>query len=87
MTVDSVDKALDEIRPYLIADGGNVEVAGVESGNVLLRLQGACGTCPSSTATLKMGIERQLRATFGEQLLEVIQVCSCMADALACREC
>lgn len=69
-----VDKALDEVRPYLIADGGNVEVAAVQDGIVMLRLQGACGTCPSSTATMKMGIERSLRATFGEQLLEVQQV-------------
>ncbi|KAL0051688.1 hypothetical protein WJX82_000278 [Trebouxia sp. C0006] len=69
-----VDKALDEVRPYLIADGGNVEVAAVQDGVVMLRLQGACGTCPSSTATMKMGIERSLRATFGEQLLEVQQV-------------
>ena len=56
-----VDKALDEVRPYLIADGGNVEVAAVQDGVVMLRLQGACGTCPSSTATMKMGIERSLR--------------------------
>ncbi len=63
-----------QVRPYLVADGGNVEVAGVEGGNVLLRLQGACGTCPSSSATMKMGIERSLRATFGEQLKEVMQV-------------
>ncbi|KAL3160178.1 hypothetical protein ABBQ32_010944 [Trebouxia sp. C0010 RCD-2024] len=69
-----VDKALDEVRPYLIADGGNVEVVAVQDGVVMLRLQGACGTCPSSTATMKMGIERSLRATFGEQLLEVQQV-------------
>eukprot|EP00897_Mesotaenium_endlicherianum_P004008 jgi/Mesen1/3635/ME000020S03162 len=74
MSVSSVDKALDQVRPYLIADGGNVEVVGVENGVVFLRLQGACGTCPSSTATMKMGIERSLQATFGEQLKEVMQV-------------
>jgi len=74
MDVDSVNTALDEVRPYLIADGGNVEVVTVEEGNVFLRLQGACGTCPSSTATMKMGIERVLKSTFGEQLIEVIQL-------------
>ena len=58
-----VDKALDEVRPYLIADGGNVEVVAVQDGVVMLRLQGACGTCPSSTATMKMGIERSLRVS------------------------
>eukprot|EP00210_Caulerpa_lentillifera_P004565 g4355.t1 len=74
MTTESVDTALDEVRPYLIADGGNVEVVNVEDGNVFLRLQGACGTCPSSTATMKMGIERVLKTSFGDQLIEVIQV-------------
>ena len=43
MDIASVDKTLDEVRPYLIADGGNVEVVSVEEGNVFLRLQGACG--------------------------------------------
>lgn len=49
MTQATVDTALDEVRPYLIADGGNVEVVNVEDGNVFLRLQGACGehnSCP-----------------------------------------
>ncbi len=50
----NVDKVLDEVRPYLIADGGNVEVVRVEekTRNVILKLQGACGTCPSSTVYL-----------------------------------
>ncbi|KAL4459185.1 hypothetical protein ABPG75_014050 [Micractinium tetrahymenae] len=74
MTVEAVDKALDDVRPYLIADGGNVEVVAVESGRVMLQLQGNCGTCPSSTATMKMGIERSLKAAFGDQLVEVLQV-------------
>ena len=39
MTPEAVNAALDEVRPYLIADGGNVEVAGVEDGTVYLRLQ------------------------------------------------
>ena len=50
-----------QVRPYLIADGGDVSVAAVEGGTVMLRLEGACGTCPSSTATMKMGIERALK--------------------------
>ena len=74
LSMASVDEALNEVRPYLIADGGNVEVVGVEAGVVLLRLQGACGTCPSSTATMKMGIERTLKNTFGDALKEVAQV-------------
>ena len=74
MTVESVDAALNDVRPYLIADGGNVEVASVEGGVVALRLQGACGTCSSSAATMKMGIERALKNAFGDALKEVIQL-------------
>jgi len=74
MTIESVDAALNEVRPYLIADGGNVSVAAVENGVVMLQLEGACGTCPSSTATMKMGIERALKSAFGDALLEVQQV-------------
>lgn len=69
-----MDKALDEVRPYLIADGGNVEVAAVQDGVVMLRLQGACGTCPSSTATMKMGIERSLRVG-GYYVLPLCALC------------
>ncbi|KAF6255860.1 NifU-like domain-containing protein [Scenedesmus sp. NREL 46B-D3] len=74
MTAATVDAALDEVRPYLMADGGDVAVVGVEGGVVAVALQGACSSCASSSATLKMGIERQLRAVFGEQLLDVVQV-------------
>ena len=74
MTIDSVDQALDEVRPYLMADGGNVEVVSIDNGIVSLELQGACGNCPSSNATMKMGIERSLRAQFGEQLVDVVAV-------------
>eukprot|EP00640_Fibrocapsa_japonica_P001461 CAMPEP_0113942554 /NCGR_PEP_ID=MMETSP1339-20121228/8247_1 /TAXON_ID=94617 /ORGANISM="Fibrocapsa japonica" /LENGTH=393 /DNA_ID=CAMNT_0000947073 /DNA_START=24 /DNA_END=1205 /DNA_ORIENTATION=+ /assembly_acc=CAM_ASM_000762 len=74
-TKENVDKVLDEVRPYLIADGGNVEVVDVlpDTGEVQLALQGACGTCPSSTMTMKMGIERVLRENFSA-LTEVVQV-------------
>ena len=64
--IDMVDKndieaALDEIRPALIQDGGNVEYVDTnDDGVVLVRLQGACAGCPSATMTLKMGIERTL---------------------------
>ena len=74
MTVESVDAALNDVRPYLIADGGNVEVVSVEGGVVALRLQGACGTCSSSAATMKMGIERALKNAFGDALKDVIQL-------------
>ncbi|EPS68303.1 hypothetical protein M569_06470, partial [Genlisea aurea] len=74
LTPENVDKVLDDVRPYLIADGGNVEVASVENGVVSLKLQGSCGSCPSSTTTMKMGIERALKEKFGEALKDVRQI-------------
>jgi len=74
MTKESVDQVLNEVRPYLVADGGDVEVVEVENGYVFLRLQGSCSTCASSQATMKMGIERSLKLAFGDQLKDVIQV-------------
>jgi Fe-S cluster biogenesis protein NfuA len=74
--IENVDKVLDDVRPYLISDGGNVCVQNVdlETGNVYLLLEGACGSCASSTVTMKMGIERVLKEKFGDRLGEVIQV-------------
>ena len=68
LTKDNVDKVLDEVRPYLIADGGNVAVASIDTTtrNIVLSLQGACGSCPSSTTTMRMGIERVLRENFAD---------------------
>jgi Fe-S cluster biogenesis protein NfuA len=68
-----VERTLDELRPYLMADGGNVEVVEIDGPIVKVRLQGACGSCPSSTMTLKMGIERKLREAIPE-VSEVVQV-------------
>lgn len=58
-TLENVDKVLDEVRPYLIADGGNVEVVSVDefTRSVSLTLQGACGSCPSSTVREKNLVE------------------------------
>lgn len=57
-----VQEVLNMLRPYLQADGGDVELIDITSeGVVQVRLQGACGSCPSSTYTLKMGIEEQLK--------------------------
>jgi len=66
LTPDNVEQVLDEMRPYLMADGGNVELVEIDGPVVKLRLQGACGSCPSSTMTLKMGIERRLREVIPE---------------------
>ena len=52
LTIENVERTLDELRPYLMADGGNVEVVEIDGPIVKVRLQGACGSCPSSTMTL-----------------------------------
>ena len=66
LTPNNVEQVLDEMRPYLMADGGNVELVEIDGPVVKLRLQGACGSCPSSTMTLKMSIERRLREVIPE---------------------
>jgi len=53
---EKVEAALDKVRPALMADGGNVELVEVKDGVVKVRLTGACGGCPMSQLTLKMGI-------------------------------
>ncbi len=58
---EKIEAALNKIRPSLMADGGNVELVGVDNGVVKVRLTGACGGCPMSQMTLKMGIERILK--------------------------
>ncbi|MBF2036167.1 MAG: NifU family protein [Leptolyngbyaceae cyanobacterium T60_A2020_046] len=73
LTNENVEKVLDELRPYLMADGGNVELVELDGPVVRLRLQGACGSCPSSAMTLRMGIERRLRE-FIPEIAEVEQV-------------
>ncbi len=73
LTPDNVEQVLDEMRPYLMADGGNVDLVEIDGPIVKLRLQGACGSCPSSAMTLKMGIERRLREYIPE-ISEVAQV-------------
>jgi len=58
---ENVEAVLEQIRPALEADGGNVELIDVKDGVVSIRLTGACSSCPMSTMTLKMGIERLLK--------------------------
>jgi len=71
---DRVEKALDKVRPMLAADGGNVELIDVSAdGVVKLKLTGACGCCPMSQMTLKMGIERLLKQEVPE-IKEIIAV-------------
>ncbi|MCD1259795.1 NifU family protein [Paenibacillus athensensis] len=70
---DEVLEVLDKLRPFLQRDGGDVELVDVEDGIVKLKLMGACGSCPSSTITLKAGIERALVEEV-EGVQEVVQV-------------
>ncbi len=70
---EKVEKALDKIRPALMADGGSVELVEVKDGVVKVKLTGACGGCPMSQMTLKMGIERTLKSEIPE-IKEVVAV-------------
>ena len=72
-TIEQVQDVLDKLRPFLLRDGGDCELVDVEDGIVKLRLLGACGSCPSSTITLKAGIERALLEEV-PGILEVEQV-------------
>jgi len=71
---EKVEKVLGKIRPMLQADGGDVELVGVDdAGVVKVRLRGACAGCPGAQMTLKMGVERQLRKEIPE-VKEVVAV-------------
>ena len=72
---DKVRQVIDQIRPFLQQDGGDIELVGVEesTGVVSVRLEGACKGCPGAQMTLKMGIERQLKEKVPE-VTEVIAV-------------
>ncbi|MCW8860247.1 MAG: NifU family protein [Deltaproteobacteria bacterium] len=71
---ERVAEVLELIRPALQADGGDVELVDVsDEGIVSVKLTGACGSCPMSTMTLKMGIERNLMEQIPE-VKEVVQV-------------
>ena len=75
LNAENVDRELELVRPVLLADGGNIGVvfAGVEPGTgvrkVLVELQGACGSCPSSKATMQGGVEKVLKRAFGDDLV------------------
>ncbi len=71
---EKVQEVLNLVRPTLQADGGDVELVDVsDDGIVSVRLTGACGSCPMSTMTLKMGIEKTLMQHLPE-VKEVVQV-------------
>ncbi|UCE29770.1 MAG: NifU family protein [Candidatus Bathyarchaeota archaeon] len=65
-----VKKALEELRPRLQADGGDIDLLGVDHGVVRVKLKGACAGCPMSTMTLKMGVEQYLK----KKIPEIVKV-------------
>ncbi len=68
---EKVQAVIDEIRPYLQADGGDIELVDIEEGGIVkVRLRGACAGCPGAKMTLQMGVERKLK----EAIAEVTQV-------------
>ncbi|MGE5173050.1 MAG: NifU family protein [Betaproteobacteria bacterium] len=72
---EQVEEALKKVRPMLQRDGGDIELVSVEEelGVVKVRLRGACGACPMSTMTLKMGVEKLLKQEI-PAVKEVVQV-------------
>ncbi|HUX08579.1 MAG TPA: NifU family protein [Acidobacteriota bacterium] len=60
-TLQKVEDALETIRPALQADGGDIELVGVDEGVVTVRLMGACSGCPMAQMTLKQGVEARIR--------------------------
>jgi len=67
---DRVQKAIQELRPNLQADGGDIELLGVENGIVKVKLKGACAGCPMSTMTIQWGVENFLK----KKIPEVVKV-------------
>jgi len=63
---DKIEAVLEEIRPALQADGGDVEFIDYNDGIVMVRMKGACGNCPMSLMTLKQGIEARMKAAIPE---------------------
>jgi len=70
---DKVSEVLDKLRPFLQRDGGDAELIEVEEGVAKLKFLGACNGCPSSTITLKAGIERAILEEI-DGIHEVVQV-------------
>ena len=77
LTEANVELVLDEMRPYLQSDGGDVKLTEIDGPIVRLELVGACGTCPSSSMTMKMGLEKKLK----ERIPEIAEVIQALPDA------
>jgi Fe-S cluster biogenesis protein NfuA len=71
--IDRVREVIDGVKPYIQADGGDIELVSCSDGVVTVRLHGACSGCPHAAMTLKMGVERQLKQRVPE-IKEVVNV-------------
>lgn len=83
LTESNIEHILDDVRPLLQADGGDVEYIGVTDGVIAVRLVGACGTCSAASTTLSQGIERALRAAFGDAMVALKEVGKDSAPSLS----
>jgi Fe-S cluster biogenesis protein NfuA len=72
--IEKIKKALENVRPFLQSDGGDIELIKVtDDFRIVVNLLGACGTCPTSIITLKMGVEKYLKQYFPE-IKEVVNI-------------
>lgn len=72
-TLNNIEKALDEIRPFLMSDGGNIKLLSLEENIVKVQLQGACTGCSVNQMTLKNGVEATIKK-YAPHIKEVINV-------------
>ncbi len=72
-TLQNVEKALEEIRPFLMSDGGNIALLSIEDTVVKVQLQGACTGCSVNQMTLKNGVEATIRK-YAPHIMEVINI-------------
>ena len=72
-TLSNVEKALDEIRPFLISDGGNIKLLSIEDDIVKVQLEGACTGCSVNQMTLKNGVEATIKK-YAPQIKEVVNI-------------
>ena len=72
-TLENVEKALEEIRPFLMSDGGNIKLLSIEDEIVKIQLEGACIGCSVNQMTLKNGVEATIKK-YAPQIVAVINV-------------
>jgi len=72
-TQNNVEKALDEIRPFLMSDGGNIKLLSIENDIVKVQLEGACNGCSVNQMTLKNGVEATIKK-YAPQIEKVINI-------------